>query len=149
REAHGDLSCVFHDERAVPLEHRYWVPDQEADKHTFKVHMVMTAEGKLTPAVQRLRTIGGELAGRVRWGGATSQGFRGEERLAGADREPREAPAAWRVVRYLEGEELTPAIYFLFSRRATEEAASSCVALKPVPHAAELIHEAKSRLADL
>src|SRR6185437_8943980 len=31
----------------------------------------------------------------------------------------------------------------------TEEAASSCVALRPVPHAAELIAEAKGRLADL
>ena len=58
-------------------------------------------------------------------------------------------PAPWRVVRYLEGEGLTPAIYFLFSRRATEEAASSCIALRPVPHAAELVREAKSRLADL
>src|SRR5438105_9523493 len=36
REAHGDLSCVFHDERAVPLEHRYWLPDAEAEKHTFR-----------------------------------------------------------------------------------------------------------------
>src|SRR5205814_4598142 len=63
--------------------------------------------------------------------------------------DPREQPAAWRVVRYLEGERLTPAIYFLFSRRATEEAASSCVALRPVPHAIELVREAKSRLADL
>ena len=53
------------------------------------------------------------------------------------------------MVRYLEGEELTPAIYFLFSRRATEEAASSCLALRPVPHAAALVEEAKSRLADL
>ncbi|HEV7665141.1 MAG TPA: helicase-related protein, partial [Chloroflexota bacterium] len=37
----------------------------------------------------------------------------------------------------------------LFSRRATEEAASSCLALRPVPHAAELVREAKGRLADL
>jgi ATP-dependent RNA helicase HelY len=149
REAHGDLSCVFHDERAVPLEHRYWLPDADEEKHTSRVQTIMTADGKLTPAVPRLRTVGGELAGRVRWGGVTSQGFRGEERETGADREAREVPAAWRVVRYLEGEELTPAIYFLFSRRATEEAAASCVALRPVPHAAELIREAKSRLADL
>src|SRR5205823_5863408 len=97
----------------------------------------------------RLRNVGGELAGRVRWGGATSQGFRGEERPINADKEPRELPAGWRVVRYLEGEELTPAIYFVFSRRATEEAAASCVALKPVPHASELVQEAKARLSDL
>ena len=29
REAHGDLTCIFHDERAVPLEHRYWLPDAD------------------------------------------------------------------------------------------------------------------------
>jgi superfamily II RNA helicase len=149
REAHGDLSCVFHDQRAVPLEHRYWLPGRDAEKHEFKVYTVVDADGTLTSDARRLRTVGGELAGRVRWGGVSSQGFRGEERLPAADRDPREQPAPWRVVRYLEGEALTPAIYFLFSRRATEEAASSCVALRPVPHAAELVREAKSRLADL
>src|SRR5215216_6675598 len=40
REAHGDLSCVFHDERAVPLEHRYWLPEAEADKRGFRVFTV-------------------------------------------------------------------------------------------------------------
>jgi superfamily II RNA helicase len=149
RDAHGDLSCVFHDQRAVPLEHRYWLPDADAEKHDFKVYTVVDAEGQLTTHARKLRVVGGELAGRVRWGGVSSQGFRGEERLPASDKEPREQAPAWRVVRYLEGESLTPAIYFLFSRRATEEAASSCVALKPVPHAAELVREAKSRLADL
>ncbi len=149
REAHGDLTCVFHDERAVPLEHRYWLPDTDPEKHDFRVLTVMDAEDKLMASAARLRSVGGELAGRVRWGGATSQGFRGEDRAVGADKAPRELPAPWRVVRYLEGEQLTPAIYFLFSRRATEEAASSCLALRAVPHAAELVAEAKGRLADL
>src|SRR5207237_10878090 len=121
----------------------------EQDKQPFKVYTVVDAEGKLTNDARKLRNVGGELAGRVRWGGVSSQGLRGEGRSSGGDENPREQPAAWRVVRYLEGEALTPAIYFLFSRRATEEAASSCVALRPVPHAAELVREAKSRLADL
>jgi ATP-dependent RNA helicase HelY len=149
RDAHGELTCVFHDQRAVPLEHRYWLPDADAERHTFKVHTVLDADGNLTTAAKRLRSVGGELAGRVRWGGVATGGFRGEDREAGADKDPREQPAAWRVVRYLEGEELTPAIHFVFSRRATEELASSCVALKPVPHAAELVREAKARLSDL
>jgi ATP-dependent RNA helicase HelY len=149
RDAHGDLTCVFHDQRAVPLEHRYWLPDMDPEKHTFQVHTIMDADGRLTSAANRLRSVGGELAGRVRWGGVTSQGFRGEARLPASDKEPREPPPPWRVIRYLEGESLTPAIYFLFSRRATEEAASSCVALKPVAHAAELVQEAKARLSDL
>jgi ATP-dependent RNA helicase HelY len=149
RDAHGDLACVFHDERTVPLEHRYWLPDPDPEKHAFTVTTVVDADGQATLDARKLRGVGGELAGRVRWGGVTSTGFRGEERLPAADKNPREQPPAWRVVRYLEGVALTPAIYFLFSRRATEEAASSCVALRPVPHAAELVREAKGRLADL
>jgi ATP-dependent RNA helicase HelY len=150
RDAHGELSCVFHEQRAVPLEHRYWMPEADPEKHTFKVFTVLNDQGEVvTESARRLRNIGGELAGRVRWGGVSSSGFRGEEREIGADNDPRETPAAWRVVRYLEGEELTPAIYFLFSRRATEEAASSCVALRPVPHAQELIRDAKAWLSDL
>jgi superfamily II RNA helicase len=149
RDAHGELTCVFHDQRSVPLEHRYWLPDADPEKHAFKVSTVMDADGNVTSEARRLRGVGGELAGRVRWGGVSTSGFRGEDRLAGADTDPREMPAAWRVVRYLEGEELTPAIYFLFSRRATEEAASTCVALRPVSHAFELVREAKARLSDL
>jgi superfamily II RNA helicase len=149
RDAHGELTCVFHDQRAVPLEHRYWLPDADPEKHEFRVTTVMDADGNVTADARRLRSVGGELAGRVRWGGVSTAGFRGEDREAGADRDPRELPAAWRVVRYLEGEALTPAIYFLFSRRATEEAASACVALRPVPHAVELVREAKARLTDL
>src|SRR5919199_383603 len=97
RDAHGDLTCVFHDQRAVPLEHRYWLPGADPQTHDFTVATVLDTDGKPTA----------------------------------------------------EGKRLTPAIYFLFSRRATEEAASSCVALRPVAHAAELVREAKSRLADL
>src|SRR5215471_503283 len=149
RDAHGELTCVFHDQRAVPLEHRYWVPDADPEKHTFNIVTVLDADGNVTSAARKLRTVGGELAGRVRWGGVTPMGFRGEDREPGSDKDPRELPAPWRVVRYLEGEELTPAIYFLFSRRATEEAASSCLALRPVPHAQDLVREAKARLSDL
>ncbi len=150
RDAHGELSCVFHDQRAVPLEHRYWLPNTDPEKHTFDVLTVMNDGGEVVAEnARRLRAVGGELAGRVRWGGVSTGGFRGEEREPGSDKNPRELPAPWRVVRYLEGEELTPAIYFLFSRRATEEAASSCIALRPVPHAAELVREAKARLSDL
>src|SRR6266849_8635226 len=106
RDAHGDLSCIFHDQRAVPLEHRYWLPgeDVDQDKQPFKVYTVVDAEGKLTNDARKLRNVGGELAGRVRWGGVSSQGLRGEGRSSGGDENPREQPAAWRVVRYLEGE---------------------------------------------
>ncbi len=148
REAHGELSCIFHDERAVPLENRYWLPDEDQTKSGFKVLPVLDPDGNAVyPGF--LTKVGGELAGRVRWGGATSQGFRGDDDAGREGRDPRELPPAWRVIRYLESEDLTPAIYFVFSRRATEEAAMTCLALRPVPHAQELVDEAKARLADL
>src|SRR5215831_5450975 len=77
RDAHGELSCVFHDQRAVPLEHRYWLPDADPEKHTFNVFTVLTDKGEVpADSARRLRAVGGELAGRVRWGGVSSAGFR-------------------------------------------------------------------------
>src|SRR5207237_6958126 len=99
RDAHGDLACVFHDQRAVPLEHRYWLPDADPEKHAFKVFTIVDANGNLTSDAKKLRTVGGELAGRVRWGGVSSAGIRGEESEVGADKNPRETTAPWRVVR--------------------------------------------------
>src|SRR3984893_2951832 len=55
RDAHGDLTMVLHDHRAVPLEHRYWLPgaercseSTEAQKQTFKVYTILDADGNLT-----------------------------------------------------------------------------------------------------
>lgn len=148
REAHGDLSCVFHDERAVPIEHRYWLPDQEATEAAFRVWPILDPDGQ-TVAPTLLRKVGGELASRVRWGGPIGPGTGDHGAADDDDRAPRDVPAPWRVLRYLESQELTPSIYFLFSRRATEQAAASCLALRPVAHAAGLVREAKSRLADM
>jgi ATP-dependent RNA helicase HelY len=55
------------------------------------------------------------------------------------------------VVRTLAGSDLLPAIYFMFSRRAVEEAAESCrrLSLLPVHRAVELRRLARKRLADL
>src|ERR671937_3147770 len=66
RDAHGDLTCVFHDQRAVPLEHRYWLPGADPEKHDFRVSTILDADGNLSGDVKRLRGVGGELAGRVR-----------------------------------------------------------------------------------
>src|SRR5262252_6124930 len=49
RDAHGELTCVFHDQRAVPLEHRYWLPDADPEKHTLNVLTVLDADGHVTP----------------------------------------------------------------------------------------------------
>src|SRR5712691_10196160 len=61
RDAHGDLTCVFHDQRAVPLEHRYWLPGADPEKHDFTVATIVDANGHPTSEVKRLRGVGGEL----------------------------------------------------------------------------------------
>ncbi|HZU06716.1 MAG TPA: DEAD/DEAH box helicase [Chloroflexota bacterium] len=137
RDVHGDLTCVLHDERAVPLEVHYFVDGRS--------HLVLDAAGRRHAW---FAGVGGELSARLRWGpGLGPSPDTGGE--AAAEAEPREPPAPWQVVRYLEREGLTPALYFLFGRRACEEAAASCLVLKPVPHAQELVREARARLAVL
>jgi ATP-dependent RNA helicase HelY len=148
RDAHGDLACIVHDQRAVPLEVHYFL-----DK---RAHLVFDAEGRRHAWFPG---VGGELAARLRWGGhregpegAARDGAAPAAAQSGAERadaEPHEQPVPWQVVRYLESEALTPAIYFLFGRRACEEAAATCAALKPVPHAQELVREARARLSVL
>lgn len=146
RAAHGELTAIFFDRRAVPLEHRYWVPARDP-KSGPQIHLVIDPEGRQV-APPHLQRVGGELAARVRGGAGPERGGRdtqGQE----AGHEPREVPEGWRVIRYLEGEKLTPAIFFVFSRRATEEAALSCLALRPVEHAADLVREARLWLGEL
>ena len=148
RTAHGELTTILHDERAVPLEHRYFVDG--------KAHLVIDGDGRRRAS---FKGVGGELARRItrpgQWGAP--------ERFEAADDEDDEAPAParggkprerrapepWEVLRALEKDLLTPAIYFQFSRRACEEAAESCIALGTVPHGQDLVREAKQRLAEL
>jgi ATP-dependent RNA helicase HelY len=129
RDVHGDLSCIFHDERAVPLEVQYFLDGRG--------QLVLDADGERHAWFP---DVGGELGARIRYGG------HGE---GNGEREPHPMAPPWQVVRYLESQELTPAIYFLFGRRACEEAAASCLGLKPVPHAEALVQEARARLAVL
>jgi superfamily II RNA helicase len=158
-QAHGDLAAVVHHERAVPLEHRYFVDG--------KAHLIVDAAGRRRAS---FRGVGGELARRItrpgNWGGQPAgagpdddgagwiAGNGGRGPVGSADArtgKPRErrAPEPWEVLRSLERESLTPAIYFLFSRRACEEAAESCIALGTVPHGMDLVREAKQRLSEL
>ncbi len=131
RTAHAELEYILHEERAVPLESWYYLEG--------KAYLVVDALGRRRG---RLRGVGGELARRIRWGAMTTT-------RDGREAEPRREAEPWEVVRYLEKNGLTPAIYFLFGRRACEEAAESCLALRPVPHAMDLVREARARLADL
>ena len=151
RSAHGDLTAILHDTRAVPLEHRYFVDG--------KAHVAVDADGRRRAS---FKGVGGELARKIsrpgNWGEQPARAWADDEPEESASSDgrrpggkPRERRAAepWEVLRALEHESLTPAIYFQFSRRACEEAAESCIALGTVPHGMDLVQEAKQRLADL
>lgn len=152
RSAHGDLTSVSSEHRVVPLEHRYFLD--------LKAHLIVDADGRRRSS---FKGVGGELARRIQrpgnWGEAPARPWADEDDAdasesdpkGGGANKPRERRPAepWEVLRALETESLTPAIYFLFSRRACEEAAESCIALGTVPHGMELVREAKQRLADL
>ncbi len=116
----GDLVHVNWEKRAVPLEHRFLV------------------EGNLTPflsadgRVLRRFKVGGELTRRPSRRGPTSFNSRSQRVL--------DIPSPSDVVRLLERQQLLPAIYFFFSRRATEAGAEQCAGFAPSEHA-----EANSR----
>lgn len=131
RASHGDLVCIEHDERAVPLEHFYFVDNTAT--------LLIGTDGRRTARIPR---VGGELAGRVQFGSLPADD-------KPSNREPRPPVDPPDVVRYLEKNRLTPAIYFLFGRRACEQAAQACLTLPPVPHAKEMVREAQARLSDL
>ncbi|HYU18773.1 MAG TPA: DEAD/DEAH box helicase [Chloroflexota bacterium] len=141
RSTHGELDCVLYGHRAVPLEHRYFLDG--------RAHLVLDADGRRRAD---FKGVGGELSRAIQrpgsWGrdGPTREAPDSAARKAA---EPRRQPQPWEVLRLLEGEQLTPAIYFLFGRRACEQAAESCLALKPVRAAEQLVNEARLRLSDL
>ena len=65
RDAHGELTCVFHDQRAVPLEHRYWLPDADRGKTHFQGVDDSEADGSVTADARRL-AVRRRRAGRPR-----------------------------------------------------------------------------------
>lgn len=125
-----ELAYVHTGQRAVPLEHRYFVDGQTTP--------FLSADGRI---LQRLK-VGGELSHRV--------GLRGLPAMRGRPRgQVREVPQPADVVRTLDRADLLPAIYFLFSRRATEAAAESCLGMGTVPQAdanMQLFAEAMARV---
>jgi ATP-dependent RNA helicase HelY len=67
RDAHGELSCVFHDERAVPLEIQYFLDG--------RAHLVLDAAGQRGAWFP---DVGGELSARIRYGGHGESDGEGE-----------------------------------------------------------------------
>ncbi|HEX2513080.1 MAG TPA: DEAD/DEAH box helicase, partial [Chloroflexota bacterium] len=101
---HRDAVLVRHDQRAVPLEHLYYVDGT--------LHLLVDEYGEVK---ERLR-VGGEARYPRPAGIPTSA-------------RPRNVPRPRDVVQEAEEAGMLPAIYFIFGRRACETAAEDCAAL--------------------
>lgn len=108
---HSRTSLVFHEDRAVPLEHYYFLDGSLA--------LAVDAGGR---RVSRFRGVGGEARHGVR----TSA----HDWIDGPARKPRREPAPEEVVLALRRASLLPAIYFLFSRREAEAAAEAAARIR-------------------
>ena len=136
---HRPISLVLHTERAIPLDHFYYLDE--------RLHLVMDAEGR---RVERFPKIGGEAKrrhergeGRVYTFSGDDKGQRrpaatgaaaaqpGSERPASPERErvqiigEREAVEPGEILAALRQADLLPCLYFLPGRRIVEESASS------------------------
>ncbi|HZC07899.1 MAG TPA: DEAD/DEAH box helicase [Ktedonobacterales bacterium] len=136
-QVHGPMALVYHTERAVPLEHFYFLDGQ--------LRLAQNAEGQ---RVERFPGIGGETklarmrersrrytfdgqsrmpASPERSGGGA---FTSEANGAQQEETPpeRPTPEPGEVLTALRTAELLPALYFLPGRRAVEQAAESAAA---------------------
>ncbi|MBX5457151.1 MAG: DEAD/DEAH box helicase [Thermogemmatispora sp.] len=168
---HRPVALVIHQERAVPLEHYYFLDG--------KLHLVQDAAGR---RVERFPNVGGEarLARRYAfmrdWEGAEEEKEQEEKAASGtatserpgatsvatateaaiSDRDQekarskqkrarppfRRAPEPGEVLTALRDADLLPCLYFLPGRRAVEEAAMSAARhLFTTPQEQERIHE--------
>jgi ATP-dependent RNA helicase HelY len=106
----GPTACIVEDRRPVRLENLYLIGDRTADR----VHLLPTL----------VRGRPNQDAARI-----DNEAHRGPRR--GSARTPARrklfTPTRLDVVDRLESEDLLPAIYFIFSRNACDEAASQCL----------------------
>ncbi|HEX9056795.1 MAG TPA: DEAD/DEAH box helicase [Ktedonobacterales bacterium] len=170
-QVHGPTALVFHVERAVPLEHYFYLDG--------KLHLVQDAQGR---RVKRFPGVGGEAklarerhrprtfvfegqderagrndgwapaaagrgpsrTGSAEGGRQSREGGAGEQ---GADGEPqapvrRQAPEAGEILSALRQEGLLPCLYFLPGRRAVELAAEGAAGHQLVsPEQRARLHE--------
>src|SRR5438874_1513172 len=166
---HRPISLIVHEQRAVPLEHYYFLDN--------KLHLVQDASGQ---RVERFPDVGGEakiaqMMGRNRaslydedeedededdfWDGRGKRGraspgssFANDTQASteAQDNEkqrtrkpaPRKAPEPGEILTVLREADLLPCLYFLPGRRVVEEAAmSAALHLFTTPEEQELIKE--------
>ncbi|HEY7355031.1 MAG TPA: DEAD/DEAH box helicase, partial [Ktedonobacterales bacterium] len=143
---HRPISLVLHTERAIPLDHYYYLDG--------RLHLVMNAEGR---RVERFPKIGGEAKRRNARGEARVYTFggngKGQQRQGAAATaapgqpapvrpEEREAPEPGEILSILRQVDLLPTLYFLPGRRIVEESASSAAShLLTTPEEQALLQE--------
>jgi len=164
---HRPISLIVHEQRAVPLEHYYFLDN--------KLHLVQDASGQ---RVERFPDVGGEakiaqMMGRNRaslydeddededdfWDGRGKRGRASPRSLFANDTQtsteaqdnekqrtrkpaPRKAPEPGEILTVLREADLLPCLYFLPGRRVVEEAAmSAALHLFTTPEEQELIKE--------
>src|SRR5438067_1796242 len=166
---HHPISLIVHEQRAVPLEHYYFLDN--------KLHLVQDASGQ---RVERFPDVGGEakiaqMMGRNRaslydedeedededdfWDGRGKRGRASPGSSFANDRQtsteaqdnekqrtrkpaPRKAPETGEILTDLREADLLPCLYFLPGRRVVEEAAmSAALHLFTTPEEQELIKE--------
>ncbi len=148
-----DVALIESDQRAVPLKHRYYLegllhPLLEGGRHQLPI----------------IRQRSGGRNGSARGGGvappriqhsALSTQHTSTANSGRNGRHPEDSaflpPGPSEVVKALSGADLLPALYFMFSRKAVEEAAEAChrLNLLPYPQAAEVRRLVRERLASL
>src|SRR6266581_1725245 len=131
---HRPISLVVHEQRAVPLEHYYFLDNQ--------LHLVQDAESN---RVEHFPDIGGEaklaqMMGRNRanmygeddeeeenefWGEQTTTVWSSDEKQKVKRPPQRKAPEPGEILTVLREADLLPCLYFLPGRRVVEEAAMS------------------------
>jgi len=115
----GATAAVIEERRPVTLHHLYLVADRESDA----LHLLPT----FTDGDQGVPARSRPNPEAARLDAARSTG-RGGERWRGRPRGRLSTPRRADVVERLDGERMLPAIYFIFSRQACDDAVSQCVA---------------------
>ncbi|MEO7002024.1 MAG: DEAD/DEAH box helicase [Ktedonobacterales bacterium] len=131
-EVHGPMALVYHDERAVPIEHYYFLDNvlhlaQDPIGQRIAHFPGIGGEAKIARMRQRARRYsyydpedeGGELSGS-----RTGSAQREEEQ---EQPQERPTPQPSEVLTALRKADLLPCIYFLPGRRAVEQAAQGTV----------------------
>ncbi|MBI2865418.1 MAG: DEAD/DEAH box helicase [Chloroflexi bacterium] len=117
-KTHRPIQLVKHFQRAVPLRHYYFLDGA--------LNLILESDGR---QVAHFAGVGGETrrARMVRWSFRRKDG--GRSGMPAGSTKPRREPDPKEVVEVLSRQDMLPAIYFMFSRRDTEESAASCLPL--------------------